>query len=82
MDIEALDEKDDLFNSNCADSNLESNFRDVIANSSMFEVYSFISTTHGCEPTIPRAFAEACKDPQWEAAIDREYNALVRRNTW
>ncbi len=29
---------------------------------------------------VPSSFEEACQSPKW-AAIDREYNALVRRNT-
>lgn len=31
---------------------------------------------------LPRSFAEACKYQGWDAAIDCEYNALVRRGTW
>ncbi len=31
---------------------------------------------------VPRSFAEACQSPEWAAASDREYNALIRRNTW
>jgi len=31
---------------------------------------------------LPRSFAEACEDPLWREAIDREYNALVNRGTW
>lgn len=34
------------------------------------------------DPDVPRSFAEACKDPRWCVAIDREYNALVKRGTW
>ncbi len=31
---------------------------------------------------VPTSFEEACQSPEWAAAIDREYNALIRRNTW
>jgi len=32
--------------------------------------------------SVPSSFAKACEDPNWCDAIDREYNALVKRNTW
>lgn len=41
---------------------------------------SFLGVTDG--PPLPRSFATACADPKWEMAIDREYDALVRRGTW
>ena len=31
---------------------------------------------------IPTSFTEACKIPEWANAIDREYEALVNRETW
>lgn len=31
---------------------------------------------------LPRSFKEAIKDKRWCEAIDREFNALVKRNTW
>ena len=31
---------------------------------------------------IPTSFSKACTNPNWAKAIDREYNALVKRNTW
>lgn len=34
------------------------------------------------DPMFPRTFIEACKSPDWRAAIDREYKALVNRKTW
>ena len=34
------------------------------------------------DPNVPRLFSEACQFPGWRAAIDREYTALVKRNTW
>ena len=33
-------------------------------------------------PDTPRNFREAIQYPKWAAAIDREFNALVSRNTW
>lgn len=30
----------------------------------------------------PRNFNEVCQEPDWAAAIDREYDALIRRRTW
>ena len=34
------------------------------------------------DPNVPKNFSEACEYPGWCKAIDREYNALVQRNTW
>lgn len=34
------------------------------------------------DPRIPATFQEACKIPNWAESIDREYNALVDRETW
>ena len=31
---------------------------------------------------IPKSFNDACTIPNWAQAIDREYNALVARDTW
>lgn len=31
---------------------------------------------------LPRSFAEAVRSKSWRDAIDREYNALVKRQTW
>lgn len=33
-------------------------------------------------PPLPTSFESACQHPKWSEAIDREYNALIRRNTW
>ena len=33
-------------------------------------------------PPLPKSFQEACKIPHWADAIDREYEACVRRGTW
>ena len=33
-------------------------------------------------PPLPRSFDEACRIPHWAEAIDREYNAHIRNNTW
>lgn len=30
----------------------------------------------------PRSFNEACNNPDWADAIDREFDALIRRRTW
>lgn len=32
-------------------------------------------------PPLPTSFEEACTSPNWAAAIDREYDALIRRET-
>lgn len=34
------------------------------------------------EPKVLSSFMEACMDARWGVAIDREYNALVKRGTW
>ncbi len=34
------------------------------------------------DPKVPRSFAKACHFKGWSDAIDREYNALVKRGTW
>ena len=43
-------------------------------------------TTHATkywqDHLLPRSFAEACQDPKWCDAIDREYQALCKRNVW
>lgn len=31
---------------------------------------------------IPKSFSETCKCPAWASAIDREYDALIKRGTW
>lgn len=31
---------------------------------------------------VPRSFKEACRNQKWAEAIDREYKALLDRNTW
>lgn len=33
-------------------------------------------------PPLPVSFDDTCSNSNWPAAIDREYNALVHRNTW
>lgn len=33
-------------------------------------------------PPLPTSFEAACADTKWAAAIDREYEALIRRGTW
>ncbi len=30
---------------------------------------------------VPTSFTEACQYPEWAAAIDRDYNALIKRST-
>ena len=50
--------------------------------------FTHYSQTHSAfkakkkDQRIPRSFEEARKDKNWRVAIDREYNALVNRNTW
>ena len=41
-----------------------------------------LATKKKFDPNVPRSFNEACQYPRWCVAIDREYNALVRRRTW
>lgn len=42
----------------------------------------FVSNKTSKDPSLPRSFSRACEDPAWAEAIDREFNALVRRQTW
>lgn len=37
--------------------------------------------TKARDPRVPTNFKAACRHPHWAAAIDREYDALVRRQT-
>lgn len=39
-------------------------------------------TASTTDTTFPRNFQEACKNQHWADGIDREYDALVERNTW
>lgn len=31
---------------------------------------------------IPKSFQEACKQKEWDKAIDREFEALTERDSW
>jgi hypothetical protein len=39
--------------------------------------YGFLSTTGD-----PGDISSALSDPNWKAALDSEYSALIRNNTW
>lgn len=41
---------------------------------------SFIGISDG-QP-LPSSFTEACSQPNWTQAIDREFQALINRKTW
>ena len=43
---------------------------------------AFVSKKTLADSTLPRSFKEACQDAEWKEAIDREFNTLVKRDTW
>ena len=42
----------------------------------------FVSKETMRDPLLPRSLSCACEDPNWAAAIDREFDALFERRTW
>lgn len=47
-----------------------------------FEHFPFLSKKTLMALSLPQNFEQACKDLQWAKAIDREFNAHVKRKTW
>lgn len=83
------DQPEELLQSTLASLNLNlalidedvKDMRASIASSSTYIPHkSYIGISDG--PPLPTSFNQACKSKDWSAAIDREYNALIKRGTW
>lgn len=52
----------------------------IAMNSRLIPHKSYIGASYG--PPLPFSFEAACTSREWSAAIDEEYQALIKRNTW
>lgn len=49
------------------------------AKASIFKPKAFLSAHNNLEPSTTE---EALSDPKWKKAMQAEYNALIKNNTW
>lgn len=60
----------------------EERLMSVLTAAAILEHSFFIYMKTLADPRLPRSFKQACEDPYWAAAIDKEFGALVNRGTW
>lgn len=49
------------------------------AKAGVFKPKAFLSAHNNLEPSTTK---EALSDPKWKKALQAEYNALIKNNTW